>query len=112
MIVWVDAQLSPAIAPWLAATFGVEAYALRDVGLRDAADREIYLAARAAGAVVLIKDSDFAQLQAHFGPPPKVIWLRCGNTSNARLQEILVATFPDARRLLEGQEALVEVTAT
>jgi predicted nuclease of predicted toxin-antitoxin system len=112
VIIWVDAQLSPAIAPWLATTFGVEAYALRDLGLRDSTDREIYLAARDAGAVVMTKDSDFVQLQAHFGPPPKVIWLRCGNTSNARLKEILVAAFSDTRRLLEGPEDLVEVTAT
>jgi predicted nuclease of predicted toxin-antitoxin system len=73
---------------------------------------EIYLAARGAGAVVLTKDGDFAQLQAHLGPPPKVIWLRCGNTSNARLREILVASFPQARLLLEGAESLVEITAT
>ena len=112
MIVWVDAQLSPAIAPWLAATFGIEAYSLRDLGLRDALDREIFMAARNAGAVVMTKDSDFAQLQGHLGTPPKVIWLRCGNTSNARLKEILAESFPRVRALLEGAETLVEITAT
>ena len=112
MIVWLDAQLSPAIAPWVATTIGVEAHALRDVGLRDATDREIYLAARRAGAVVVTKDADFVLLQGQLGPPPKVIWLRCGNTSNARLKEILIKTFPRARLLLEGTESLVEITAT
>jgi predicted nuclease of predicted toxin-antitoxin system len=112
MIVWVDAQLSPAIAPWLSETFGVEAYSLRDLGLRDATDREIFLAARGADAVVMTKDHDFALLQDQLGTPPKVIWLRCGNTSNARLKEILVASFPRVRTLLEGEETLVEISAT
>lgn len=38
---WVDAQISPAFAPWLSTRFGVVAYALRDLGLRDAPDYEI-----------------------------------------------------------------------
>lgn len=112
MIVWVDAQLSPAIAPWMAATFGVDAYSLRDLGLRDATDRAIYAAARDAGAVVMTKDADFALLQEQLGPPPKLLWLRCGNTSNARLKEILAVAFPRAQALLAGPESLVEITAT
>jgi predicted nuclease of predicted toxin-antitoxin system len=112
MIVWVDAQLSPAIAPWLSEMFGVEAYSLRDLRLRDATDREIFEAARGADAVVMTKDHDFVLLQDQLGVPPKVIWLRCGNTSNARLKEILVASFPRVRTLLEGTETLVEVSAT
>ncbi len=112
MIVWVDAQFTPAIAPWLAATFGVDAFPLRELGLRDATDREIYSAARDAGAIIMTKDSDFALLQAHLGPPPKIIWLRIGNTSNAKLKEVLLGSFPRARALLEGSESLVEITAT
>ena len=112
MRVWIDAQVSPAIAPWMEATFGVEARSVRDLGLRDATDREIFFAARDAGAVVMTKDSDFATLQASLGSPPKIVWLRCGNTSNARLREILLTAFPRARTLLEGTETLVEITAT
>lgn len=46
MKIWVDAQLSPAIAPWIKDTFGIEAFAVRDIGLRDAEDVEIFIAAR------------------------------------------------------------------
>jgi predicted nuclease of predicted toxin-antitoxin system len=42
MTIWIDAQLSPAIATWITNTFGVTALALRDVGLRDAEDPEIF----------------------------------------------------------------------
>jgi predicted nuclease of predicted toxin-antitoxin system len=39
MTIWVDAHLSPAIATWITNTFGIEAIALRDLGLRDAEDQ-------------------------------------------------------------------------
>ena len=53
MIIWLDAQLAPALAPWIQATFDVEARALRDIGLRDATDPEIFQAAKTAGAIVM-----------------------------------------------------------
>jgi hypothetical protein len=68
MIIWVDAQLSPALSPWLATTFSLSARALRDLGLRDANDREIFLAAREAGATIMTKDSDFVRLVENLGP--------------------------------------------
>ena len=110
MIIWVDAQLSPALAPWLTATFGVEAISVRRLDLVHAKDPEIFHAAREANAVVLTKDSDFVLLQERFGPPPSILWVRCGNTSNAHLKNVLQQTFVDARRLLELGELLVEIT--
>lgn len=62
MTIWVDAHLSPAIATWINSTFGITALALRDVGLRDAEDYEIFEAAKAQGIIFLTKDSDFADL--------------------------------------------------
>ena len=58
MTIWLDAQLSPAIA-------------LRDLGLRDATDREIFFEARASDAIVMTKDSDFVRLLEEHGAPPK-----------------------------------------
>ncbi len=46
MILWLDAQLSPAIAEWLRMRFDLDALAVRDLGLRDAEDPEISAAAR------------------------------------------------------------------
>jgi len=42
MIIWLDAQLSPALAPWIQSTFNVETHALRDLGLRGATDAAIF----------------------------------------------------------------------
>jgi predicted nuclease of predicted toxin-antitoxin system len=111
MTIWLDAQLSPAIATWISLQYGVSAVALRDLGLRDATDREIFFAARVADAIVMTKDYDFVMLLEKHGPPPKVIWLTCGNTSNARLKEILSATLEKALELLQTGERLVEINA-
>ena len=110
MIVWVDAQLSPALAPWLTNEFGVEAYSVRYLNLLHANDPGIFHKARAAGVVVMTKDVDFVLLQERFGAPPVLLWVRCGNTSNAYLKEILRQTFPDARKMIESGEILVEIT--
>jgi predicted nuclease of predicted toxin-antitoxin system len=107
--IWLDAQLPPSLAAWIAATFGVEAHAVRDLGLRDADDSPIFLAARAAATVVMIKDRDFVEMHHRLGPPPKILWLTCGNTSNARLREILTIALPAAIARLEGGEGLVEI---
>ena len=111
MTIWIDAQLSPAIAVWLTVSFSVTALAVRDVGLRDAEDREIFLEARRQSAVVLTKDSDFVLLQNELGAPPKIIWLTCGNTSNAELKRILSATLSEGVSFLESGEDLVEIKA-
>ena len=95
---------------WLTRTFAdVQAVPLRDLGLRDAEDEEIFRAAKAAGAVVLTKDADFRHLLDRFGPPPQVLWLTCGNTSNEGLQAVLRATLPAALELLATGEPLIEI---
>ena len=93
----------------MTSTFGLEAIALRDLGLRDAEDPEIFEAAKAQEAIVMTKDSDFVDLVDRLGSPPQIIWLTCGNTSNARLREILSETLPRALELLASGETLVEI---
>lgn len=110
MVVWIDAQLAPALAAWLRESFGVAAVAVRDLQLRDAEDRVIFHAARAAGAVVLTKDADFVVLLARHGPPPQIVWLTCGNTSNRALRELLASAWPSAVALLAAGEPLVEIS--
>ena len=110
MTVWTDAQLSPMLAHWITEELGIQCVSAKELGLRDAKDFEIFQAAREAKAVVLSKDWDFAHLLSQHGPPPKVIWLTCGNTSNRYLREILRNSIPSAIRLLAAGESLVEIT--
>ena len=109
MTIWLDAQLSPRTARWIESHFSVAASALRDLGLRDADDEEIFAAARAANAIVLTKDGDFVHLLEQQGSPPKVLWLTCGNTSEAALQQILSRHLSTALGLLGNGEDLVEI---
>lgn len=85
MTIWIDAQLSPLIAVWLNWKFNVTAVPLRAIGLRDAEDEAIFMAAKTVDAAVLTKDADFLHLLERFGPPPQVLWLTCGNSSSERL---------------------------
>ena len=109
MTIWLDAQLPPSIAAWIPEAFGLECRAVRDLGLRDAKDSAIFRAAREAGVVVMTKDKDFVELLRRLGPPPRVLWVTCGNTSNARLREVLARLLPAALRLIDSGESLVEI---
>jgi predicted nuclease of predicted toxin-antitoxin system len=62
MRIWIDAQMSPAIATWISSNYAVSAVAIRDLGLRDPKDKEIFEAARQEEAMVMTKDSDFVLL--------------------------------------------------
>ena len=105
MKLWLDAQLPPLLAPWINdQRWELQAIAVREVGMRDASDPEIFRAARDAGVVVMTKDRDFMRLLDEQGPPPQVIWLRVGNCSNASLQKVLATTLHRAMdHLMEGE---------
>ncbi len=110
MTIWIDAQLSPDLAPWITERFRIEARAVRELGLRHAKDRVIHEAAREAGVIVMTKDADFVYLLERLGLPPQVLWITCGNTSNAHLREVLQEALPTALRLFDQGEPLVEIS--
>lgn len=110
MKIWVDAQLPPTLANWLSATYGLDAYALRDLSLRDAKDIDIFAAARIENAVILTKDSDFIDLVCRLGTPPQVVWLTCGNVTNRYLRQLLSATLPETLEQLRQGEMIVEIS--
>ena len=108
--IWIDAQLFPALAVWINRNYeDIEAKSVRAVGLRDADDQEIYQAAREADVVMMSKDSDFLSLLDRHGPPPRMIWVTCGNTSNRRMREILDQTLQSAAEVLVEGETVVEI---
>ena len=89
--------------------FQVEARSLRDLGLRDAADLEIFQQARQPGIVRISKDSDFVDLVSRFGPPPQLLWVTCGNVTNRRLQAVFGSAGRAAIDLLAEGQAIVEI---
>lgn len=109
MLVWFDQQWSPATARWLKQRFtNADCFHVRNLGLRHASDRAIFEAARTAGAVVVTKDRDFKDLSESRQGGPQIVWLTCGNTSNARLSAIFEAVWPRVvERLEEGERVVV-----
>lgn len=56
-----------------------ESNQVRRLGLDQADDQAIWRYAKDNGYTIVTQDSDFADMAALYGCPPKVIWLRCGN---------------------------------
>lgn len=60
-----------------------------NLGLEEADDVEIWEVAREGGFCIVSKDSDFSDIAATQGFPPKVLWIRRGNCSTQDIEEIL-----------------------
>jgi predicted nuclease of predicted toxin-antitoxin system len=111
MIIWIDAHLSPSLAAWINRTYtSIEAKSVSSLGLQRADDKSIFEAARKAGAVIMSKDPDFLKLIDQLGVPPQILWITCGNTSNARMREVLEKSLNKAVELLCNGEPVVEIS--
>ena len=60
----------------------------------------------------MTKDRDFLHLLFDQGPPPQVIWLRVGNSSNQALQAVLLRTLKEAVASLREGEPWVEIRSS
>jgi predicted nuclease of predicted toxin-antitoxin system len=90
-----DQNLSRRLVPMLIDAFpGTSQVQL--LGLETGTDAAIWSYAGAHGYAVVTKDSDFVELAALRGPPPKVIWLNLGNVANSDV----------SAKLLENIEAI------
>jgi predicted nuclease of predicted toxin-antitoxin system len=62
---------------------------VRLLGMEEASDRTIWEYAKANDFILVSQDVDFADLATLYGPPPKVIWLRCGNQPTEAIEKRL-----------------------
>ncbi len=62
---------------------------VRLLGLAEANDITVWQHAKANAFVFVTQDSDFADMAALYGQPPKVIWLRCGNQPTEVVERLL-----------------------
>jgi predicted nuclease of predicted toxin-antitoxin system len=58
-------------------------------GLDQASDQDVWDHARANGFTIVSRDSDFNQLSFLHGPPPRIVWLRIGNCTTDKMEQIL-----------------------
>jgi predicted nuclease of predicted toxin-antitoxin system len=104
----VDQQLPPLLGVWLRQR-GYEAEHVRDVGLREAPDTDIWRRAVSTGAVIVTKDEDFAIRRKSVRAGPAIVWLRCGNVSTPALMEWLAEEWLVVVSELEGDASVIEV---
>jgi len=57
--------------------------------LQEKTDTEIWKFARENDFCIVTQDADFAERSLLYGSPPKVVWLRCGNTQTDRVEALL-----------------------
>ena len=62
---------------------------VRNVGLKEAPDTEVWAFAKTHGFTIVSKDSDFHQRSLVLGHPPKVIWVKLGNCSTRSVERLL-----------------------
>ena len=61
---------------------------IREVLARRTPDESIWLYAKSNDFVVTSKDSDYRGLSNRLGYPPKLVWIRTGNTPNAVVESL------------------------
>ena len=80
------------------------------LGLSTANDSTIWQYANDNSFVVVTLDKDFADLALHRGAPPKIIWLRCGNSTVSEVEHLLRANFEEVQKFNSTAEAsLLEI---
>ena len=83
-----DQNLSFRLVAQLAGEFPGSQH-VRNVGMASAPDPQVWAYAAANALAVVSKDVDFQQRALLLGHPPKVIWIRLGNCSTARVAALL-----------------------
>jgi predicted nuclease of predicted toxin-antitoxin system len=72
-------------------------------------DQVIWEFAKAAGFVIVSKDSDFRQLSFLYGHPPKTIWLRIGNAPTKTAADLLINNADAIAAFVDDTEAALLV---
>jgi len=62
---------------------------VKEAGFENSSDSEIWEYARKNNFTIVTFDSDFYDLSVIKGIPPKIIWLRIGNTSTINIAKVL-----------------------
>lgn len=104
----VDAQLPPSLAVVLQRE-GYDVVAVRDIGLRESRDSEIWAHCVRTAQVIVSNDDDFARRVRDTVTGPSVVWLRVGNSSKRALEAWFVPLLPAVVEQLTAGERLIEV---
>jgi predicted nuclease of predicted toxin-antitoxin system len=90
MNILLDQNISFRVTHLLSTTFD-NVKQVKQLGLVDASDLEIWDYAFDNDYTIVTFDSDFIDLSNLKGSPPKIIWLRFGNSSNLKIANKLLS---------------------
>ena len=83
-----DQNISFRIIPYLPECF-VGSQQVRNVGLLNKSDFDVWEFARCNNYIIVTFDADFYDISMIKETPPKIIWLRTGNLTTSEIAEIL-----------------------
>jgi predicted nuclease of predicted toxin-antitoxin system len=86
------------LKPILTAIIGV-----REVGFLNADDYQIWEYARKHEYTVVTFDKDIPDIESVWGFPPKIIWLRTGNLSNAAVVTLFLDRLDEFARFIADE---------
>ena len=72
--------------------------------LAEKADTEIWEFAKLNDFCIVTQDADFPERSRLYGSPPKVVWLRCGNTSTNQIEALVRAGETAIQELLRNSD--------
>ena len=78
---------------------------IKALNLTDASDKEIWDYALKNNYTIITFDSDFIDLATLKGTPPKIIWLRFGNSSNLKIANKLLSNFDAIQNFITNDES-------
>lgn len=94
---WLDENISPIISKWLMDEISIKCTSFHLLQYNQTPDLTVYhLASQKKKIIIILKDSDFRELVAWKGTPPKLISLEFGNCSSKELWFKLKAKIYDA----------------
>lgn len=82
----------------------------RLLAFETAADDVVWQHAKTHGFMVVTLDKDFADIALQRGAPPKIVWLRCGNSTVAEVERLLRLNFSEIEKFNSNPDAsLLEI---
>lgn len=77
---------------------------VRRLQLENSSDLEIWTFAKNNNYTIITFDSDFFDLTNLYGHPPKIIWLKTGNTSTKEIAQLLINKVDLIKEFIENDE--------
>ncbi len=77
---------------------------VKQLGLENASDYQIWEYAKNHNYTIVTFDIDFFDISLLRGTPPKVVWLRLGNTSTDNLAECIKKNFELIKEFIENMD--------